>query len=270
MSGTSALLEPLPWETRNLGVESFAVSEAFLRNPDAGTLKACLADLQQTHGAAFVQARFTRLRAPRFGAQATSTKTAQILEASGFYFVEATLSPYVALSKYAALERFVADPASVLPERSKVADLDVVVTSELTPHFVAPIREIAGESFVDDRFHVDHQCDPETASRRYVLWVDDLLGDGAVRFHVLRFQHEAIAFMASKGDNLLLAGFARRHANRGLGEFFWLRVLQDLRRDGVNGVSTVISVNNTSALNLYARLGFTFREPRSTFHLWMR
>jgi len=259
MSATDALLEPLPWETRNLGIESFAVSDAFLRSPDTGTLNACLADLHQTHGTTFVQARFT-----------TNTKTAQILEASGFYFVEATLSPFIALPKYSALERFAADPSLVLPERCKAADLEVLIVGESTPDIVAPIREIAGESFVADRFHVDHNCDPDMANRRYVLWVDDLLRDDAVRFHVLLFRKEAIAFMASKAGDLLLAGFGRAHANRGLGEFFWLRVLEDLRREGVNGVSTVISVNNTSALNLYARLGFKFREPRSTFHLWTR
>jgi hypothetical protein len=149
MSATDALLEPLPWETRNLGIESFAVSDAFLRSPDTGTLNACLADLHQTHGTTFVQARFT-----------TNTKTAQILEASGFYFVEATLSPFIALPKYSALERFAADPSLVLPERCKAADLEVLIVGESTPDIVAPIREIAGESFVADRFHVDHNCDP--------------------------------------------------------------------------------------------------------------
>jgi ribosomal protein S18 acetylase RimI-like enzyme len=259
MSGTSAVVEPLPWETRNLGVEAFAVSDAFLRNPDAGALNASLAGLHDAHGDVFIQARFS-----------PNTKTAQILEASGFYFVETTLSPSVVLSRYAALERFAADPSSVLHGRCTVADLDVVTVAGSPPHIVGSIRAIAGESFVDDRFHLDHHCDPRVASRRYVLWVDDLLGDGAVRFHVLRLEDEPIAFMASKAGDLLLAGFARKHANRGLGEFFWLRVLADLQRDGVTRVSTVISVNNMSALNLYARLGFKFREPRSTFHLWVR
>ena len=47
-------------------------------------------------------------------------------------------------------------------------------------------------------------------------------------------------------------------------------VLHHLSLEGVNAVSTLISVNNTSAVNLYARLRFKFREPRSTFHVWMR
>lgn len=259
MSGTSAYLEPLPWETRNLGVEAFAVGAAFFSQPDERLLQKSLADLRDAHGGFFVQARFK-----------TDSKTAQVLEASGFYFVEATLSPSVALSKYAALERFEADPSAVLPERCKTTALEVVAVSLSDGPTVAAIGKIASESFVDDRFHVDHNCDPETANRRYALWVDDLVRDASVRFHVLRVREQPIAFMASKAGDLLLAGFARQDANRGLGEFLWLRVLQDLRREGVSRVRTVISVNNTSALNLYARLGFKFRDPRSTFHLWIR
>jgi hypothetical protein len=255
----SGCLEPLPWETRNLGVESFAVSAAFFRKPHGRMLKKCLADLQTAHGDFFVQARFR-----------SDTKTSQILEASGFYFVEATVCPYVALSRYAVLAQFVADPSRVLPRRYRPSDLDVVVAPAADRQMVASVRKMAGESFVDDRFHVDHNCDRETANRRYVLWVDDLFRDASVRFHVLLFRKQPIAFMASRAGDLLLAGFARRYASGGLGEFFWLRVLHDLRLDGVNGVSTLISVNNISALNLYARLNFKFREPMSTFHLWVR
>ena len=76
--------------------------------------------------------------------------------------------------------------------------------------------------------------------------------------------------MASRGGDLLLAGFARKYAGGGLGEFFWLRVLQNLGADGVDRVSTLISINNLSVLNLYARMGFKFRDSRATFHLWGR
>jgi ribosomal protein S18 acetylase RimI-like enzyme len=74
--------------------------------------------------------------------------------------------------------------------------------------------------------------------------------------------------MASRGGNLLLAGFDRRHANAGLGEFFWLSVCDRLRARGVRRVTTRISVNNIAVLNLYARLNFKFRDPEMTFHLW--
>ena len=259
MSETSACLEPLPWETRNLGVEAFAIGGAFFRKPSERLLKKSLADVRDAHREFFVQARFK-----------PDTHASRILEANGFYFVEATLRPHVVLSNCTALERFEAGSSRVLPGRYRESDFEVVVAATESDEIAAAIQKIAGESFVDDRFHVDHNCDRETAGRRYRLWVEDLLRDGAVRFHVLLFRKETIAFMASRAGDLLLAGFARKYASAGLGEFFWLRVLQQLRLSGVTAVSTLISVHNFAVLNLYARLNFKFRDPQSTFHLWVR
>lgn len=257
MSATDAYLEPLPWETRNLGVEAFAVGAEFFKSPDARLLNERLAEIRHTHGDVFVQARFRCV-----------TTTSRILEASGFYFVEATLSPYAVLSKCAALERFGAAPAGVLPARYRASDIEVAAVTAADRQMAA-VRSIAGEAFVDDRFHVDHNCDRERADRRYQLWVDDLFRDRDVRFHALILRKLPIAFMASSAGDLLLAGFARKYASAGLGQYFWLSVLQDLNAAGVQSVSTVISTSNIPILNLYARLGFRFREPRSTFHLWL-
>jgi ribosomal protein S18 acetylase RimI-like enzyme len=255
----SQCLDPVPWETRNLGLAAFAIGADFFREPDERMLKRCLEAAQRAHGDVFVQARCK-----------PDTNTSQILEASGFYFVEATVCPRVVFAKYAVLDRFVADPRRVLPARYKAADVDVVLVTAAHRDMVAAIRMVAGEAFTDDRFHVDHNCDAETANRRYRFWVDDLFGDPAVRFRVLTLQRQPVAFMASRRSDLVLAGFAPTYASSGLGEFFWLRVLEELRRDGVKSVSSLISLNNISALNLYARLRFKFREPRTTFHFWAR
>lgn len=255
----SGCLEALPWETRNLGIASFAVSASFVANPDENTLTRSLTDVRNVHGSFFVQARL-----------ASDTRVAQILEKSGFYFVELVLAPHVTLSKYALLDRFVADPAHVLSGRCDLSELDVTEVAAGDLAMAAAVRTIAGESFVDDRFHVDHNCDHDTANRRYQLWVDDLLSDGGVRCHVLLLRKQPVGFLASKRSDLLLAAFARRYAGAGLGEYFWLRVLHDLRLEGVKVVRTVVSANNISALNLYGRLQFKFGTPRSTFHLWER
>lgn len=257
--GASDCLDALPWETRNLGLESFAVSPAFLASPDRDGLMRALAAAQDAHGSCFVQARFP-----------VDTTVAATLAQCGFYFVETVLSPHVSLSKYALLDRFVADPGGVLPGRCAVSDLEVADVAEGDPALLAAVRAIAGESFVDDRFHVDHHCDHATANRRYQLWVDDLLRDDGVRCHVLRLRSQPVAFLASRRGDLLLAGFAPRYAGAGLGEYFWLRVLQDLRRGGTNVVRTVISASNVPALNLYVRLQFKFAAPRATFHRWTR
>jgi ribosomal protein S18 acetylase RimI-like enzyme len=250
---------PLPWETRNLGVESYGLSDAFLAAPDGPLLAGTLADLRNAHRSFFVQARF-----------APDSRIAQLLETHGFYFVESTLRPTASLTSCEALDRFAAEPSSVLPRRYAESDLALRNVSPSDGEAAAAIRSIAGQSFVDDRFHADHNCPPGAADRRYRLWVDDLLADGAVRFQVLALRASPIAFMASRDSDLLLAGFERRYANAGLGEFFWLLVLSRLRADGVTRVRTRISVNNGAALNLYARLNFRLRDPESTFHLWAR
>ena len=257
--GDSDCLEALPWETRNLGIASFSVSAAFVANPDGNTLTRRLADVRNAHGSFFVQARFT-----------PDTRVAQILEQSAFYFVEMVLSPHVTLSTYAVLDRFVADPARVLSGRCDLSELDVAEVAAGDRAMAAAVKTIAGESFVDDRFHVDHNCDHETANRRYQFWVDDLLSDSGVRCHVLLLRTQPVGFLVSKRGDLLLAAFARRYAGAGLGEYFWLRVLHDLRLEGVKVVRTVVSASNLSALNLYGRLQFKFGAPRSTFHLWER
>jgi hypothetical protein len=253
----SGCLEPLPWETRNLSRESFAVSGSFFAQPDEQCLKTSLAAVREAHGRFFVQARFT-----------PDTRTSRMLEANGFYFVESTLRPSAALGEYATLDRFVADSSGVLPRRYERTELDVRTVDRSDHGMITAVRMIANESFVYDRFHVDHNCPAEAASRRYSLWVGDLFADGTVRFHVLLLRTQPVAFMASRKGDLLLAGFARRYASAGLGEFFWLSVLEHLRADGVRRVSTLISVNNVAALNLYTRLTFKFCDPESTFHLW--
>jgi ribosomal protein S18 acetylase RimI-like enzyme len=254
---TSRCLEPVPWETRNLGVESFAVSAAFVTAPDEAVLRKSLEDLRSAHGRFFVQARFR-----------PDTRISRILEANGFYFVETTLGPSVALSGYDELDRFVADPSSVLPRRYERSSLDVRAVAGSDLAMVEEIKAIAGTSFVDDRFHVDHNFPGDVADRRFRLWVDDLFRDATVRFHVLLLRTEPIAFMASREGDLLLAAFARSHARVGLGEFFWLTVIDRIRAGGVARVTSLISANNVAALNLYARLNFKFRDPKSTFHLW--
>jgi ribosomal protein S18 acetylase RimI-like enzyme len=255
----SNCLEALPWETRNLGVASFSVRASFVANPDEKALMRALAAVQDAHGSCFVQARFT-----------ADTTVARTLAQCGFYFVETVLSPHVSLAKHAVLDRFVADPARVLPGRCALADLEVGDLAAGDHATAAAVRAIAGESFVDDRFHIDHSCDHATANRRYQLWVDDLLRDDGVRCHVLRLRTEPVGFLASRQGDLLLAAFAPRYAGAGLGEYFWLRVLQDLRLGGTKVVRTVISTNNVAALNLYVRLQFKLAAPRATFHLWAR
>jgi ribosomal protein S18 acetylase RimI-like enzyme len=252
-------LVPLPWETRNLGIAAFALSPAFLAKPDETRLCAELAGADAAHDRYFVEARL--------GFDSAITR---LLEAHGFYFVEATVCPHVRLTRYEPLRRFLADPGSFLPARYPPAGLTTAVLERGHAALCDHVRRIAGESFSTDRFHGDYNCDSALAGRRYSLWVDDLLADPGVAFDVLHLKSEPIAFMARKGGHLVLAGFAKRYSGAGLGDFFWLHTLARVQAAGLKDVHTRVTLRNVAVLNLYARLQFKFRDPGATFHLWRR
>lgn len=249
----------MPWETRNLGIPAFRLSDAFMENADEETLRECLATQARECKEFFVQAR-VRIDASLI----------RVLEGSGFYFVEATVCPLAILEKNGLLRDFAIDPGSFLPARYALGDVQSVSLDRTDPALCAAVRQIAGESFSDDRFHADHNCERSVADRRFVYWVGDLIGDPGVTFDVMLLKERPIAFMARKVEDLMLAGFARKYAGAGLGDFFWLSVLRQLKEMGLNQARTLISVRNISSLNLHARLGFKFRDPRATFHYWRR
>ena len=134
----------------------------------------------------------------------------------------------------------------------------------------AAVKKIAAESFTEDRFHIDHNCARDVADRRFVYWLDDLLGDAKVVIYVLFFKHEPIAFMARKADHLMLSGFAKRYVSAGLGEYFWLSVLEQMKQEGIGHARGVVSVRNIPSFNLGVRTGFKFRDTFVTFHYWHR
>ena len=247
----------VPWETRNLGIQSFALGEHFLENYDEGVLRDSLQKKIQEHGRIFVQARLGKY-----------LPVAPIIERNGFYFVESTLVPYTPLRKNPKLAEFVRDRRSFVPSRYDTADLVFSLMDKGSQDDRRKIREIAAESFSDDRFHIDGSCSKEVADRRFVFWVDDLLDDDSVIFNILECRRDTAGFMARRGDNLILAGFARQFVNSGLGEYLWFAVLHDMQEEGIVQVRTLISCNNTPVLNLYVRMGFKFKDPAATFHYW--
>jgi ribosomal protein S18 acetylase RimI-like enzyme len=251
-------LVAVPWETRNLGTQSFALTEPFLDDPNKKILREALQEKIEEYGRIFVQARL--------GKQHLSV--APIIERSGFYFVESTLVPYSHLKKNQRLADFVNDRRAFVPQRFAPDKLDFSLLDKGNQEYQQRVRDIAAESFTDDRFHIDLNCRNELADRRYVFWVDDLFADDSTLFYTLDYGSETIGFMICRGENLLLAGFARSYVNSGLGEYLWLAVLQDMQERGIVQVRTLISSNNTPVLNLYVRMGFKFKDPAATFHYW--
>ena len=249
----------MPWETRNLGIASFSLSEAFLGHWDETMLQKAMEQKAKAHGSFFVQ---TRIR--------IDTRLAQLLERNGFYFVEVTVYVLNILHRNNQLRAFIADCSTFLPPRYNPSDLEVVAVDRSEATLCAAVKQIAAESFTEDRFHVDHNCPKGVADRRFVYWLDDLLGEIMVVIYVLFFKRQPIAFMARKADHLVLSGFAKKYVSAGLGEYFWLSVLKQVKQDGIKHARGVVSIRNIPSLNLCCRTGFKFRETFVTFHYWNR
>jgi ribosomal protein S18 acetylase RimI-like enzyme len=251
-------LKIIPWETRNLCRQSFAIDQEQLPLLTENLLVESLAMIEKQYGEVFVQVRVDK----------KNYAALPVIQRQGFYFVETTLVPCAVLKKNATLKRFVIDKREFIPSRFRVEDLDLILLNKLAREQRNTVKEIAAESFSDDRFHLDPQCPNALADRRFSFWVDDLLVDAAVAFDLLILAGDCVGFMARKEENLILAGFSRRHVGSGLGDFLWLSVLQRLQTLGLNQCYTLISANNTAVLNLYARLGFKFKDPAVTLHYW--
>jgi ribosomal protein S18 acetylase RimI-like enzyme len=54
----------------------------------------------------------------------------------------------------------------------------------------------------------------------------------------------------------------------GFGKALYIQTILDAMDKGLKEIATNISVNNLSALNLYSKLNFSFREPKYFLHYW--
>jgi hypothetical protein len=250
------LLVDTPWETRNIGRASYELTEAATANAEA-TGRALGAAVHE-RGAIFVHARVGRKRLACVPA----------LQPLGFYVVECSIEPVMHLNHNEGVQRFAREPAAFVPRRfqGRALGLAQLVRGHRADEDI--VRTIAAESFVDDRFHNDHQCPPAVAERRYRYWVDDMLAAPDVVFHLLQLEGQPIAFFAQRRDHLILLGFARAHAAEGLGEYFCYAVCRYAQDAGHTVLHSRISCNNLPALNMCVRMGFKFRGTAYSLHCW--
>lgn len=251
-------LSPIPYETRNLGMPSFSLNETFLENPNENLLKFSISEKTNKFNSLFIQARLAK----------ENLNIAPVLQNCGFYFVESTLIPQSNLSKNVVLSKFIKNKNDFVPAKYRLDELNTYSLDRNDMIASSNIQEIAEESFLDDRFHIDPNCPDSIANKRFSYWISDLYSDENVIFYFLEHRNDKVGFMCHKTNDLILAGFNKKYRNSGLGEFLWLSGLEIMLNKGISQAKTLISVNNTSVLNLYSRLGFKFKHPSVTFHYW--
>jgi ribosomal protein S18 acetylase RimI-like enzyme len=178
------------------------------------------------------------------------------LEEHGFRFIEMVYSPRL-------------DHLDRIPEPRLAIQVTKAESNEL-----ASIEAIAFAAFTTGRFLLDWRLPAELSSRRYASWVRTSLNQGGQTVLKAELDGELVGFFIvehrpDQGVYWHLTAVAPQSQGKGVGMSLWQTMLRRHRAEGAAYVETTISGHNPTALNLYARLGFSFEAPQMTFH-WLR
>ena len=179
------------------------------------------------------------------------------LESQNFRFVEMVLHP--CLTNLHQLQ---------LPPE----DLDVKVA---TPKDLDDLMEIAGNAFSSERFHLDPRIPLGVGDKRYAQWVHNCLNQSTQKLLKISERERTIGLFITlesakhKTVDWLLTAISPPIQGLGYGKRTWRTMLSFYQTQGMQTISTTISVRNSRVLNLYSQLQFRFSDPEMTFH-WVR
>lgn len=168
----------------------------------------------------------------------------ELLQRNGFYYCDTLVEPYCAA-------------ADLKLQHHSAAGFDRRPALE-------PLIAMCSGAFQHDRFHRDFNVDRRLADLRYANWLRTLHAAGKV--YGLAWEGAVAGFIATEGGKLVLHALDSHYRGRGIAKHMWSTVCADVVRDGASEISSSISITNTAALNLYASLGFRFRNPLDIYH----
>jgi GNAT superfamily N-acetyltransferase len=186
----------------------------------------------------------------------TRLRESMALEEAGFRFVEMVHEPHLDL-----VDGMAAPSHVIAVEHAGQGDL-------------TSIEEIAYSAFSTGRFLLDWRLSPELSKRRYATWVRNSLDAPQQTVLKAELEGDLVGFfiVEHRSDGTVywhLTAIAPGWQGKGVGMSLWRTMLLRHRTEGATAVETTISGHNAPALNLYARLGFTFGPAKMTFH-WLR
>jgi GNAT superfamily N-acetyltransferase len=178
------------------------------------------------------------------------------LEERGFRFIEMVYSP-----RLDHLERIMEPRLAIQVTKAASSDIET-------------IEEIAYSAFATGRFLLDWRLPAEWSKRRYASWVRTSLDAGGQTVLKAELDGVLVGFFIvehrpDQGVYWHLTAVSPQSQGKGVGMSLWQTMLMRHRAEGAAYVQTTISGHNPPALNLYARLGFSFDAPQITFH-WLR
>jgi ribosomal protein S18 acetylase RimI-like enzyme len=162
----------------------------------------------------------------------------------GFYYCDTLIEPYCTEERFVPLD-----------------DMDVSVSHRLA---LEPLLGVCHGAFSHGRFHRDFNLSKSQAVQRYDHWLAQLHAAGKV--YGLLYRGELGGFIAVDGNRLVLHALAESLRGRGLAKYLWTPVCRTLFEVGHAEVTSSVSATNLAVVNLYARLGFGFRNPVDIYH----
>lgn len=162
----------------------------------------------------------------------------------GFYYMDSLIEPFC---KQARLHTFEKEGTSI----SQTYDPDEIL-------------QIAEETFMYGRFHLDFQIPDSLADTRYMRWVDDLIQ--ADNVFSLLYQGETAGFYAFDQNKVLLLGIKKQFQGKGLTKSFASKGCEQQFLLGYEELYTSISAANIASLNLFLSLGFKLRKTVDVYH----
>jgi len=168
-----------------------------------------------------------------------------LLHQHGFYYCDTLIEPFC------TRERFTGHPDARAQFVHNAALDDLLA--------------ICHGAFSHGRFHRDFHLSAAQADLRYDNWLRQLHAAGTV--YGLMFEGQLAGFIAVDGGRLVLHAMAAALRGHGIAKHLWTVVCDDLYRQHAE-LSSSISAANVAAANLYATLGFRFRQPVDVYHRW--
>jgi len=166
------------------------------------------------------------------------------LHRAGFYYSDTLLEPYC--------RREMLQPAE---------SHDVAISHDCS---LDELLALSQGAYRHGRFHRDFNMPTELADLRYDNWVRDLFAAG--NCFGLLIKGELAAYFAVNGNKVVLHAVAQSFRGKGLAKPLWSVGYQRMFELGHSEVCSSVSATNMAVVNLYASLGFRFRNPVDVYH----
>ena len=168
----------------------------------------------------------------------------RLLHEHGFYYCDTLIEPHCTASRLRIERHADATISRAIDGKEAVA--------------------ISHAAYTHGRFHRDFNLPRDGADVRYDNWLKQLLESQQV--YGLYWQNALAGFIAYNGNSLVLHALAEKYRGKGWSKYWWGSVCAEVLAMGNEEVRSSISATNLAALNLYATLGFSFRNPQDIYH----